>query len=79
MILITYDDDTLAAIQTKAKKLRDDPQLDLNIRLQLWKETLHVRRRIIRNQTTSEILEEFSGYKDSMLVSLFAFSFIYMQ
>ncbi|CAF1426972.1 unnamed protein product, partial [Rotaria sordida] len=68
IILVTYDDDTLTVIQNKAKKLRDDPQLDLNIRLQLWKETLHVRRRAVRNQTTSEILEEFPGYKDSVLI-----------
>ncbi|CAF4051096.1 unnamed protein product [Rotaria sordida] len=67
IILVTYDDDTLTVIQNKVKKLRDDPQLDLNIRLQLWKETLHVRRRAVRNQTTSEILEEFPGYKDPVL------------
>ncbi|CAF1519519.1 unnamed protein product [Rotaria sp. Silwood1] len=68
IMLVSYDDDTLTVIQNKAKKLRDDPQLDLNIRLQLWKETLHVRRKAVRNQTTSEILEEFPGYKDPVLI-----------
>ncbi|CAF1460105.1 unnamed protein product, partial [Rotaria sordida] len=68
IMLVTYDDDTLTVIQNKAKKLRDDPQLDLDIRLQLWEETLHVRRKAIRNQTMSEILEEFPGYKDSVLI-----------
>ncbi|CAF3907275.1 unnamed protein product [Rotaria magnacalcarata] len=64
IMLINYDDDTLADIKTKANKLRDDPPIDLDIRLQLWKETVHVRRKAIRNQATSEILQEFPGYKD---------------
>ncbi|CAF1297966.1 unnamed protein product, partial [Rotaria sordida] len=32
------------------------------------KETLHVRRKAVRNQTTSEIFEEFPGYKDPVLI-----------
>ncbi|CAF3353519.1 unnamed protein product [Rotaria socialis] len=66
-MLINYDYDTLADIKTKANKLRDDPQIGLDIRLQLWKETVHVRRKAIRNQATSEILQEFPGYKDPVL------------
>ncbi|CAF4351751.1 unnamed protein product, partial [Rotaria magnacalcarata] len=68
IMLINYDYDTLADIKTKASKLRDDPQIDLDIRLQLWKETVHVRRKAIRNQATSEILQEFPGYKDPVLI-----------
>ncbi|CAF4178244.1 unnamed protein product [Rotaria magnacalcarata] len=67
IMLINYDDITLADIKTKANKLRDDPPIDLDIRLQLWKETVHVRRKAIRNQATSEILQEFPGYKDPVL------------
>ena len=76
MMLVTYDHDTLTVIQTKAKRLRDDSHLDLDIRLQLWKETIHVRRKAIRNQITSEILEEFPGFKDPVLMGLFLISFI---
>ena len=78
-MLLTYDDDTLTVIQTKAKQLREDPQIDLNVRLQLWRETFHIRRKAIRDQATSEILEEFPGYKDPVLVSLFVISFIYIE
>ncbi|CAF3371162.1 unnamed protein product, partial [Rotaria socialis] len=68
IMLMNYDDDTLADIKTKANKLRDDPQIDLDIRLQLWKETVHVRRKALRNQATSEILQEFPEYKDPVLI-----------
>ncbi|CAF4161140.1 unnamed protein product [Rotaria sordida] len=52
----------------KVNQLRDDPDIDVNARVQLWKETIHVRRKNIREWTTSEIVEEFSRYADPILI-----------
>lgn len=76
-MLIHYDDDTFNNIQIKAKKLRDDPHIDINTRLHLWRETVHVRRKDIRDRPTSEILEDFPGYTDPVLVSLFYACFLF--
>jgi len=38
--------------------------------MQLWNETFHIRRKTIRDKPIAEILQEFPGYKDPMLVSL---------
>jgi hypothetical protein len=75
--LVNYDDDTLNNIQLKAKKLRDDTEIDADTRLQLWKETVHVRRKSIRDRPTSEIIEEYPGYTDPVLVSLRVAGFLF--
>lgn len=41
----------------KVNQLRDDPDSDVNTRVQLWKETIHVRRKNIRERPTSETVE----------------------
>jgi hypothetical protein len=53
----------------KSQELRDNYQIDRETQILLWKETLHIRRRSIRDLSTSTILDEFPGYKDSFLVS----------
>ncbi|CAF4096159.1 unnamed protein product, partial [Rotaria sordida] len=68
ILLMNYDDDILNNIQMKVNQLRDDPDIDVNARVQLWKETIHVRRKNIREWTTSEIVEEFSRYADPILI-----------
>ncbi|CAF1356753.1 unnamed protein product [Rotaria sordida] len=68
ILLMNYDDDTLNNIQMKANQLRDDPDIDINARVQLWKETINVRRQNIRERPTSEIVEEFPGYADPILI-----------
>jgi hypothetical protein len=77
-MLVNYDDATFNDIQIKAKTLRDDTGIDVNTRLNLWKETVHVRRKIIRDKPTLEILEEFPGYKDPVLVGLFIACFVFV-
>lgn len=79
IMLVTYDDETLNLIQTKANRLRDDLDLDLDVRLQLWKETLHLRRKAIRSRTALEIIEEFPGYNDPLLVNLFLIFYICIE
>ena len=72
---MNYDDSTLDNIQVKSNTLRNDSHIDPDARLYLWKETVHVRWKATRNQSTSEILEKFPGYTDSILVSRLLFVF----
>jgi len=69
-MLLTYDDVALQNIQTKADKLRDVSDIDIHTQLHLWKETVHFRRQCIRDKLTSEILKEFPGYSNQLLVIL---------
>lgn len=75
---MNYDDNILDDLHKKAKNLRDDLQLDYNKRLQLWNETVHIRRKAIRDRPTSEILEEFPGYKDPIFVSFFIVCILFL-
>lgn len=61
----------------KSNQLRDDSQIDFDTRMNLWRETIHLRRRNVRDRTTSEILEEFIGYKYPVLVSLLVAYYIH--
>ncbi len=66
---MNYDDDVYNNMKMKSQELRDNYQIDRETQILLWKETLHIRRRSIRDLSTSTILDEFPGYKDSFLVS----------
>jgi hypothetical protein len=68
---MNYDDDLFNSMKMKSQDLRDNNQIDRGAQLRLWKETLHIRRKLIRDLSTSTILEEFPGYKDSFLVSTY--------
>jgi len=69
--LVSFDDERSDDIQSKVEQLRDTSQIDLNTQLNLWRQTIHFRRNQIRDQPTSEILEQFPGYNNSLLVRLF--------
>ena len=68
MIVLPYNDEISNDIQLKVEKLRDLSQLDVDTRLSLWKETFYFRRQSIRDRSTSDILNDFPGYGDSLLV-----------
>ncbi len=68
---MNYDDDLFNSMKMKSQELRDNNQIDRDAQVRLWKETLHIRRKMIRDLSTSTILEEFPGYKDSFLVSVY--------
>ncbi|CAF4436158.1 unnamed protein product [Rotaria sp. Silwood2] len=68
-MLSTYDDAALQVIQTKADQLKDTSQIDLNTQINLWRDTVHVRRQHIRDKPTSEIMKEFPGYSNPILVT----------
>jgi hypothetical protein len=69
MIIIPYNDEISNDIQTKVNQLRDISQIDVHTQLKLWKETLHFRRQSIRNRSTADILKDFPGYSNSLLVN----------
>ncbi|CAF3505671.1 unnamed protein product [Rotaria socialis] len=68
LMLLNYDADTFNDLQLKSKSLKDNSQIEFNSLLNLWKETVYVRRKAIRDRPTSEILEGFPGYKDPVLI-----------
>ncbi|CAF3846764.1 unnamed protein product [Adineta steineri] len=68
ILTMNYDDDSFNSMKIKSEELRDNSHIDRDSRLCLWKETLHIRRKLIRDLSTSTILEEFPGYKDSFLI-----------
>jgi hypothetical protein len=68
MIVLPYNDEISNDIQLKVEELRDLSQLDVDTRLSLWKETFYFRRQSIRDRSTSDILNDFPGYSDSLLV-----------
>jgi hypothetical protein len=65
---MTYDDVTAKDVHDKIDRLRNDSLIDIENRLQLWRATLQLRRATIRNQSITEILAQFPGYKESILV-----------
>jgi hypothetical protein len=69
MMIISPNDDVSDEVQLKADQLRDNPQIDIHTQLRLWKETLHFRRQSIRDQSTTDILKDFPGYGNTLLVN----------
>lgn len=67
---MNYDDDSLTNMKMKSEELRNNNRIDRDTQIRLWKETLHIRRRSIRDLSTSTILDGYPGYKDSFLVSI---------
>ncbi|CAF1502699.1 unnamed protein product [Adineta ricciae] len=68
ILTMNYDDDLFNSMKIKSQELRDNNRIDRDAQVRLWKETLHVRRKLIRDLPTSSILEEYPGYKDSFLI-----------
>ena len=69
MTIIPYDAAMSNENQTKANQLRAVSQIDLHIQLKLWQETFAFRRQSIRNQSIQDILNDFPGYSNSLLVN----------
>ena len=65
-----YDDSILLEMKKKAEKLRDFSQVDINQHLDIWKDTLHIRRQYISQNSTSDIIINFPGYSSPFLVRL---------
>ena len=70
MLLAFYDETTLQDMKMKAEQLRNLSQIDVNQQLDLWRESMHVRRQFIRENSMEDILQKFPGYSNPVLVSL---------
>jgi hypothetical protein len=57
-------------MKKKAEILGDFSQIDINQHLNIWRDTLHVRRRYIRENSTADVITAFPGYSVPQLVSL---------
>lgn len=69
MMIIPPNDDASDEIQSKADQLRDTSQIDIHTQLRLWKETLYFRRQSIRDRSTTDIIKDFPGYGNALLVN----------
>ncbi|CAF4393012.1 unnamed protein product, partial [Rotaria magnacalcarata] len=67
MVMISCDDQASHDIQEKSNQLRDLPTMDINAQLNLWKETLFLRRKCIRDKSTADIMKDFPGYSNALL------------
>ncbi|CAF1538951.1 unnamed protein product [Adineta steineri] len=68
MIVISFDDKLSNEIQTKSEQLRDTTDIDINTQLELWRETLPYRRKLVRDRSTVDILKDFPRYSNSVFV-----------
>lgn len=69
MVMISQEDHMSPDIQEKSNQLRDSSVMDIDAQLNLWKETLFLRRKCIRDQSTADIMKEFPGYGNALLVN----------
>ncbi|CAF4167091.1 unnamed protein product, partial [Rotaria magnacalcarata] len=42
--------------------------MDINAQLNLWKETLFLRRKCIKDKSTADIMKDFPGYSNALLI-----------
>ena len=68
MMIISPSDGQPDEIQSKLDQLRDNSQMDIHMQLRLWRETLSCRRQSIRDRSTTDILKDFPGYGNALLV-----------
>jgi hypothetical protein len=69
MVVVSLDNELSNEIQTKSEHLRDTTGIDINTQLELWKETLPYRRKLVRDRSTTDILKHFPGYSNSVFIS----------
>ena len=69
MVIMPYNNEISDEIQSKVVQLQNFSQLDITTKLRLWKETFVFRRQVVRDQSTSDVMENFSAYNDPFLVS----------
>lgn len=78
MLIIPCNDATAQDIQLKVDQLQNTATMDIHTQLNLWKETLHFRRQSIRDRSTADVLKDFPGYGNSLLVNqIFIYHYLY--
>ena len=68
MMVLSPSDTTSDDIQLKIDQLQDLSRMDIQSQQRLWRETLHFRRESIRDRSTADILKDFPGYSNGLLV-----------
>ncbi|CAF4195511.1 unnamed protein product [Adineta steineri] len=69
MLILPNNDEKPDDIGAKVNQLRNMSQTDVLTQLKLWKETLHFRRQSIKDHSTEDIIKDFPGYSNSLLVN----------
>ncbi|CAF1077589.1 unnamed protein product [Adineta steineri] len=68
MLILPNNDEKPDEIEAKANQLRNMSPTDVLTQLKLWKETLHFRRQSIKDHSTEDIINDFPGYSNSLLI-----------
>lgn len=69
MMIVSPTDAAFDEIRSKADQLRNISQTEIQTQVRLWKETFHFRRESIRDRSTADILDDFPGYGNPLLVN----------
>lgn len=64
-----YNNELSDEIQSKVVQLQNFFQLDICVKLHLWKETFVFRGQVVREQSTSDVMKNFPAYNDAFLVN----------
>ena len=64
------DEPVVNEMKKKADMLKEASQLDVQQHINLWRDTFHLRRHFIRQNSTSDIISNFPGYSCAPLVWL---------
>lgn len=75
IVLSTLDNEKFHEMEKRAEQLKDFSQTDITGKINLWKETIQIRRQYISEHSTSDIITQYPGYSHSLLVSETVFSF----
>lgn len=70
VVLASYDESIIREMNKKAEKLRDFSQINIDDSINLWNETLNIRRKYISENSTSDIITNYPGYSFPVLVRL---------
>ncbi|CAF1077554.1 unnamed protein product [Adineta steineri] len=68
MLILPNNDDNPHDIDAKVNQLRNMSQTNALTQLKLWKETLHFRRQSTKDHSTKDIIKDFPGYSNSLLI-----------
>lgn len=69
MAIMPCSDELSDEMQSKVIQLQNVSQLDTSTQLRLWKETFILRRKAIRDQSTSDVMKNFPAYSNAFLVN----------
>jgi hypothetical protein len=73
LTIVSFVDKELSEEGQKAiEQLRESLPDDFDAKVALWRATLSIRRGKIRSSSTIQVLQDFPGYHDCLLVEFFS-------